>query len=176
MLIYGAKPGMGVNIDTKLIHDVMSCFLELYNKRNLTVMLPDILDQLKGSDTNIEVVQSSTLQMMRMGIKCFQAVRKTAYIFVQSILQREGMKGLEYKDAEKRAYEAEKFFVDTLQFDHVEICRDYTKERVIAKLELIQNESDRFEVDQQYDTQAVNSVFVNWVGFRLYQQFHPFLR
>ena len=86
MLIYGAKPGMGVNIDTKLIHDVMSCFLELYNKRNLTVMLPDILDQLKGSDTNIEVVQSSTLQMMRMGIKCFQAVRKTAYIFVQSIL------------------------------------------------------------------------------------------
>ena len=71
MLIYGAKPGMGVNIDTKLIHDVMSCFLELYNKRNLTVMLPDILDQLKGSDTNIEVVQSSTLQMMRMGIKCF---------------------------------------------------------------------------------------------------------
>ena len=86
------------------------------------------------------------------------------------------MKGLEYKDAEKRAYEAEKFFVDTLQFDHVEICRDYTKEKVIAKLELIQNESDRFEVDQQYDTQAVNSVFVNWVGFRLYQQFHPFLR
>ena len=71
MLIYGAKPGMGVNIDTKLIHDVMTCFLELYNKRNLTVMLPDILDQLKGSDTNIEVVQSSTLQMMRMGIKCF---------------------------------------------------------------------------------------------------------
>ena len=61
MLIYGAKPGMGVNIDTKLIHDVMTCFLELYNKRNLTVMLPDILDQLKGSDTNIEVVQSSTL-------------------------------------------------------------------------------------------------------------------
>ena len=56
MLIYGAKPGMGVNIDTKLIHDVMTCFLELYNKRNLTVMLPDILDQLKGSDTNIEVV------------------------------------------------------------------------------------------------------------------------
>ena len=47
------------------------------------------------------------------------------------------MKGLEYKDAEKRAHEAEKFFVDTLQFDHVEICRDYTKEQVIAKLELI---------------------------------------
>ena len=44
MLIYGARPGMGVNIDTKLIHDVMTCFLELYNKRNLTVILPDILD------------------------------------------------------------------------------------------------------------------------------------
>ena len=44
MLIYGAKPGMGVNIDTKLIHDVMTCFLELYNKKTLTVLLPDILD------------------------------------------------------------------------------------------------------------------------------------
>ena len=79
------------------------------------------------------------------------------------------MKVLEYKDAEQRAYEAKKFFVDTLQFDsdHVFICRDYTKEQVIAKLEQIQNDSDKFEFDPQYDTQAVNSVFINWVGFRL---------
>ena len=82
MLIYGSKPGYGVKIDTKLIRDVMRCFLELYDMHSLTVTLPNILDQLQGSDTNIEIVTSSNLQTMRMGIRCFEVVRSTAYVFV----------------------------------------------------------------------------------------------
>ena len=82
MLIYGSKPGYGVKIDTKLIRDVMRCFLELYDMHSLTVTLPKILDQLQGSDTNIEIVTSSNLQTLRMGIRCFEVVKSTAYIFV----------------------------------------------------------------------------------------------
>ena len=32
MLVFGAKPGYGVKIDTKLVKDVMSCFHDLYDK------------------------------------------------------------------------------------------------------------------------------------------------
>ena len=61
MLIFGAKPGVGVKSDTKLIHDVMSCFQKFYEKLTQTVMIPTVLNCLQGSDTNIEIVQSSML-------------------------------------------------------------------------------------------------------------------
>ena len=32
MLVFGAKPGYGVKIDTKLVKDVMACFHDLYDK------------------------------------------------------------------------------------------------------------------------------------------------
>jgi hypothetical protein len=32
MLVFGAKPGYGVKIDTKLVKDVMSCFHVHYDK------------------------------------------------------------------------------------------------------------------------------------------------
>ena len=86
MLIYGSRPGYGVKIDTKLIRDVMRCFMELYCKVTLTVKLPAIFENLQGSDTNIEIITSSMLQTLRMSVKCFQAVRSTAHIFVQQFL------------------------------------------------------------------------------------------
>ena len=61
MLIFGAKPGDGVSTDTKLIPDVMRCFEQYYEKSTQTVLFPSVLDYLQGSDTNIEIVQSSML-------------------------------------------------------------------------------------------------------------------
>ena len=50
-----------------------------------------------------------------------------------------------YKDAEKRANEACKLFKDVLKIDKVEICLDYTKDKIIAKLAEIQIEAEQFE-------------------------------
>ena len=43
MLVVGAAPGGGVKSDTKLIRDIITKFLELYNKLDLTIEFPRIL-------------------------------------------------------------------------------------------------------------------------------------
>ena len=43
MLVVGAAPGGGVKSDTKLIRDIITKFLELYNKMDLTIEFPRIL-------------------------------------------------------------------------------------------------------------------------------------
>ena len=71
MFLFGAKPGFGVPVDTKFIVDVMGCFEHYYDKLTQTTMLPNVFDCLQGSDTNIEIVQSSMLQHARLEINCY---------------------------------------------------------------------------------------------------------
>ena len=85
------------------------------------------------------------------------------------------MKPLEYKNADSRATAAEKFFQDVLKFDNVKICRDYNKLSIITQLEEISNDAKEFDQNEK-DSQAVNAVFVNWIGFRLKQKFHPWVK
>ena len=54
--IAGAAPGNGVKADTKLIKDSMWNFMEQYDKGTLTVEFPKIIQNLQGSDAQIEVI------------------------------------------------------------------------------------------------------------------------
>ena len=56
LLVFGAKPGNVVSVDTKLIQEVMGQFEKFYDKKNLTAMFPEVIDRLQGSETNIEIV------------------------------------------------------------------------------------------------------------------------
>ena len=81
MLIFGAKPGDSVSTDTKLITDVMKCFELYYDKETQTVLFPNVLDYLQGSDTNIEIIQSSMLQFARLAIDCYTINKSVGLIF-----------------------------------------------------------------------------------------------
>ena len=65
-----------------------------------------------------------------------------------------------------RAAAAEKFFKDILKIKKVEILKNLTKDQVVAKMKEIENEAIKFEEDND-ELQAVNSIFINWVGFSL---------
>ena len=80
MLIFGAKPGDVVGIDTKLIPDVMRCFELYYDRETQTVLFPNVLDYLQGSDTNIEIVKSSMLQFARLAIDCYTVDKSVGLI------------------------------------------------------------------------------------------------
>ena len=82
MLIFGAKPGDVVGIDTKLIPDVMRCFELYYDRETQTVLFPNVLDYLQGSDTNIEIVKSSMLQFARLAIDCYTVDKSVGLIFL----------------------------------------------------------------------------------------------
>ena len=45
-------------------------------------MLPNILDYLHGSDTNIEIVKSSMLQLARVAINNYHVLKSKGLIFV----------------------------------------------------------------------------------------------
>ena len=65
----------------------MDCLMQQYDKLSQTVLFPTVIKQLRGSDTSIEYVTTLTLQTIRMEIKNFTAVWKTAFIFVQTELK-----------------------------------------------------------------------------------------
>ena len=99
----------------------MANFQKFYDKSTLTVEFPDILDRLQGSDTNIEMVTSSTIQKLRISVQSFQITQSAAYIFSNSSVRRDGLVPLFYSDCEKRTQETEEFFNDLLKFDKVEV-------------------------------------------------------
>ena len=82
MLVLGSKPGEGVPENSTMIKDVMSSFAEFYDKQTLTVEFPRILNQLKGNDSNIEIITSSMLQPLKMNIVGFPMADSRVFILV----------------------------------------------------------------------------------------------
>ena len=74
ILIFGSKPGVGVAANTKLIKDIVDCLRLLYDKKTKTVRLPEAFDGLVGSDANIEMVTSSMIQTLLLGVEAFKVV------------------------------------------------------------------------------------------------------
>ena len=44
--VYGCEPALGVNADSKMASDIQQAFLTRYNKNNLELLFPDVLDHL----------------------------------------------------------------------------------------------------------------------------------
>ena len=86
ILVKGCAPGATVEADTKLIEDFANCLKDRYEKDSLTIVFPTIIDQLKGTDANIEIIKSSQLQNLRLTVKPLKAKQKIAYIFVMTQL------------------------------------------------------------------------------------------
>ena len=59
ILVKGCKPGATVESDTKLIEDFANCLNNKYDKDALKIVFPAIIDQLKGTGSNIEIIKSS---------------------------------------------------------------------------------------------------------------------
>ena len=80
-------------------------------------------------------------------------------------LMKKNNKQLEYKDAELRAAAAVEFFRDVLKIKHVKVLRNLSREEIFEVMKQIEREAADFENSKDYDTQAVNAIFVNWIGF-----------
>ena len=103
-----------VKEDSKLIRDSLKNIFEQYEKETLTLTFPDIIDKIKGTDSNIEIIKSSTLQTMRMDIVGSPITESRCYIFIQPELQNEELPSLKYANAEKRFTEIHEFFMKDL--------------------------------------------------------------
>ena len=82
MLVVGTSPGSQVASDCTIIRDAVGNFMQFYDKPTLTIRFPEILRQLQGTDTNIEIITSSMLQPLQMSIKGNLISDISAFIFV----------------------------------------------------------------------------------------------
>ena len=115
-IVVGAEPGRGVAADTKLIRDAFRNLLEQYDKKTLTIKFPQILQNLKGSDAKIEIMQSTMLQPILIPVRGNRPVKPKAYVFVNHFLQRGDLPSIEYTNAEERAEAHVRFFTEVLKF------------------------------------------------------------
>ena len=44
--VYGCEPAQGVYADSKMASDIQQAFLKRYNRDNLELLFPDVLDHL----------------------------------------------------------------------------------------------------------------------------------
>ena len=83
---------------------------------------------------------------------------------------------LVYKDAELRAAAAYKYFKQVLNIEHVEVLRNLSRAEIIVTLCKLNIQAAFFEHSRDYDTQAVNAIFINWIGFKLSPSLHEFVK
>ena len=124
MFLFGAKPGYGVSAETKLIFDIMINFEKFYDKATQTVTFPDIFNLLEGSDSSIEIIQSSMLQLLRLDIKNYLMLQSLACIFVQDHLQRNELRPIFYQNARETALNTREFLIKSLNINKVEILEN----------------------------------------------------
>ena len=91
-------------------------------------------------------------------------------------LMKKYNKTLEYKDAELRTAGAVKFFKKILKIEHVEVLRNLSREEMVEVFKQLEKKATGFEHSKDFDTQAVNAVFVNWIGFDLQLSSAPFMK
>ena len=90
-----------------------------YEKDVVAIVFPQIIDLLKGSDTNIEIIKSSELQSLKLPVKPPIAKQKIAYIFCTPQLQRDDLKPILNVDAEDSALQYKELFEQILLYDDV---------------------------------------------------------
>ena len=66
LLMWGCRPSLGVKIDTKMVKNVVDTLMNKFDRINLSVKLPEVFEQLKGSDAMFEMVTSNTIQPLNL--------------------------------------------------------------------------------------------------------------
>ena len=117
------------------------------------------------------------LQPLQMSIKGNLISDISAFIFVQTSLQRDNLPAIEYNNADKRAEEARKFFVEEFKLDpkKVMVYEDLDKAFILSIFKSIKAEAQKFKEKNEQNANAAKAVFVNWIGFCLNLDYHPYL-
>ena len=62
LFMWGCRPSDGVAAKTEMVGDLINILVNNYDKSNLTFVMPQGFEHLKGKDVNFEMVTSNTIQ------------------------------------------------------------------------------------------------------------------
>ena len=66
LFLYGCRPSAGVKANTTMVKDILKALMQSADRINYMVLLPQALDQLKGTDASFEAASSSSLQTLKL--------------------------------------------------------------------------------------------------------------
>ena len=115
---------------------------------------------------------------MRMSIKGHRIEDFNVYIFVQTHLQRKDLPPIEYNDAEERAEAAVSMYRDCLKIapQKIKVIKNATKAELLALFSQLQEYAEKYENEHKNNIHSIQSFFFSWIGFRLKEQYHPYLK
>ena len=115
-----------------MVKDVTEAFLFKYDRETLTCDFPEVVADLVGTDSNFEIVSSSTLQTLRLFYGHNYAKRSVALIFVTTELKTNKVaRPVVYYNAKTRGEYARQIFEQFLKFNEVKVCKNYSKYEII---------------------------------------------
>ena len=100
--------------DTNMVKDIADAFNTRFSTEDLTLLIPDVFENLISKDAKFEMAISNTVQPLKLFYDHQVITDSVAYIFVYT-----ESKGLVYKNAEKRGKEAKMLFEEVLEFKNV---------------------------------------------------------
>ena len=101
-MLFGCGPSLAVKSDTKFIADVCNALLDRIGQ-DMTLTFPEFLEGLIGSDTNLELVSSSTTRPVKLLYTYNLVSILLGYVFVWNHLKGLG----DWKGAEN-GYDGDK--------------------------------------------------------------------
>ena len=113
---FGCKPSNGVPADTKMIDDLSKALLTNYNCKTMICTIPEVLEGLKGEDSNFELTVSSSILPVDLFYTWNTIVKSIGVIFVfTEVYDRAKNKSIEFKEAGISAEERGKIAREVFQ-------------------------------------------------------------
>ena len=82
--LFGCQPANGVKTDTQMVYDIGEIFMNKIDLQATSLILPQALEESKGSDANFEVAQSNTIVPIRLIYQHNIIQKSRAIILVQN--------------------------------------------------------------------------------------------
>ena len=154
-----------------MANDARHAIVHRFDRKTLTLKIPDVFEQLKGTDVNFELTTSSTLQKLELPYRDNIVAKSRGIVFVTDSIDRPGCEPLVYINHDKNGDMATSILKDSFKFDTVELIENPSKQEVLDKLKELDDESEMFE--QDHEPKTVLAIAVIWIGFKLREKDEP---
>ena len=104
-----------------------------YSPNNLVFDIPRQLADIESEAPEVEIIKSNSLQPLKLVYAHNIVQRSIAYIFVNTECN-----GLSYEQALEKGVQASKMFNEILHFKEVATFTDFSREKIIDKLNHLQ--------------------------------------
>ena len=63
-----------------------------------------------------------------------------------------------------------------LDAKNIVVLKNQSKEQILNIFDALRQDADKFQQDPLNDTQSVKTIFITFVGFKLYPKYHPYMK